>query len=55
MPVPTHSASALTANLKPPTNESVNSPRIPPAAMAIEMPLRSAAPAPGANVRAPLP
>ena len=55
MPVPTHSASALNASPKPPTTESANSPRIPPAVMAIDNPLLSAVPAPGVNLSAPLP
>ena len=55
IPVPTHSASALNASPNPATTESANSPRMPPAARAIDSPLLSAAPTPGVNVRAPLP
>ena len=54
--VPTHSASALNASVKPPpAREPTSSPRVPAAAIAIDRPLSSAAAPSGVSRIAPAP
>ena len=56
VPAPTHSASALNASANPPVvREPISSPRVPTAAIAIDMPVSSAAPPSGVRLSAPVP
>ena len=55
MLVPTHNASALNARPKPPEPPPISSPRVPPAAIAIDNPLSRVGPPPGVSIIPPVP